>query len=95
MLLSLALMLPTLSLGWVLSLQFVIQLFEGIYHPFRYRMIRDWIPDESERGSFIAGLQSVDGTAAVLGPALAGVCLQLFSTRWCLVIDAATYLFSF
>lgn len=75
----------------LLSLSFFLSLLEGVFHANRYAIIRNEIIDTHDRNIFIARVQSVDSSLAILGPAAAGVLVVILPASAIYGFDLITF----
>lgn len=64
----------------------------GIFHSNRFQYINLYFPDTKEKNLFISKLQSVDTTASILGPVVAGLVITFLPMNISFLIDSFIYL---
>lgn len=83
------------SLAFWVSVAFLFNVSEGVFHANKYSLIRKSLPDQSERNAFISKLQGIDSFVAIGAPVAAGFIVASMSAHLIFAFDIVTYLLSF
>lgn len=93
--------LPTHALptgAWLVAIYATVLLLNTagqFFGPSRYAMISQIVPDDADRARAMGASQATSAAALMIGPPLAAPLLFTVGFQWALVLNAASYVFSF
>lgn len=83
------------SIAFWITIAFLFNVSEGVFHANKYSLIRKSLPDQIERNNFISKLQGIDSFVTIAAPVAAGIIVAFVSPHHIFAFDLVTYFLSF